>query len=73
MCPECGSTDFYVDGFVGYRQPYDAKAGEYSCSDMIWDDDYATGATCASCEKDVTDLFKRLDVLRFYAPEWRDR
>jgi hypothetical protein len=66
ICPSCGSTDFRVDGYVGYVQPYDAKAGEYGLSDMIYEEDIATGARCAACDGDVTELFKKFEVLTFY-------
>lgn len=51
---------------MGYVQPYDAKAGEYPMSDMIWEDDIATGARCAGCDRDATGLLKKYDVLTFY-------
>lgn len=72
ICPGCGSSNFYVDGFVGYKQPYDARNDEYGMSEMIWEEDYATGARCAQCEKDATDLFKQFDVLNFYILKWKD-
>ena len=72
-CPGCGSSDFYVDGFVGYRQPYDAKGGEYAISEIFWEEDYATGARCASCERDATDLFKEFGVLSFYIMKLNER
>lgn len=65
-CPSCGATDFYVDGFVTYRQPYDAKAAEYGMSEVFWDEDYATAAKCAGCDRDATALFKKHDVLAFF-------
>lgn len=71
VCPACGSTDFYVDGFIAYRQPYDAATGEYGYSEVFWDDDYPMSAVCADCEKDVTDLFKKFDVLTFFTPNWK--
>jgi len=71
--PTCPSSQFKVDGLVGYVQPYDAKTGEYAMSKMIWDEDIATGARCAGCEKDATDLFKQFDILAFYTLELHDR
>jgi hypothetical protein len=73
VCPSCGSTEFYVDGFVGYRQPYDAATGEYGVSEPIWEEDYATAAVCAQCENDATELFRKFQVLTFYTPRWRER
>jgi len=72
-CPSCGSTDFYVDGFVGYQQPYDAKTDEYSISEVFWEEDYATGARCAQCDKDVTYLFKKHDVVGLFRASFRNR
>ena len=65
-CPSCGSSDFKIDGYVGYVQPYNARAGEYETSEMIWEKDIATGARCAGCGRDSTDLLKEYDVLAFY-------
>lgn len=71
VCPACASTRFYVDGLVGHRQPYDATSGEYGVSKMNWDEDYPMSAVCAECEKDVTDLFKKFDILTFFTPNWK--
>jgi len=62
-----------VDGFVGYRQPYEATGAEYGSSETFWDEDYATSANCARCKRDVTELFQRLNVLVFYVPAWREK
>ena len=67
VCPSCGSTDFRVDGYLGYVQPYDAKAGEYGLSDLIYEEDIATGTRCAGGNKDVTELFKKFDILTLYS------
>ena len=73
VCPSCGSTDFKIDGYVGYVQPYDAKAGEYGMSEMIYEEDIATGARCAGCETDATELFKKFDVLAFYKMDLNEK
>jgi hypothetical protein len=72
-CPNCGSTDFFVDGFIGYRQPYDAKADEYATSEVFWDEDYATAAVCAHCEADATEVLKKFNRLSFCSVEFKDR
>jgi hypothetical protein len=73
VCPSCGSTDFKVDGYVGHVQPYDAKLSEYGVSEMMWDDDIPTGARCAGCDRDVTALFKKFEILRFYKVDLKER
>jgi len=73
LCPGCGSTDFYVNGFVLHRQPYDAKAADYGVSKVEWDEDYPTDARCAACDRDVTKLFRKLEVLTFYTARFRRR
>jgi hypothetical protein len=40
---------------------------------VFWDEDYATGAVCARCDKDATQMFEKLKVLVFHAPVWRER
>jgi len=72
-CPGCGSSDFLIDGYVGYIQPYDAKAGEYAMSEMIWEEDIAAAARCAGCDKDATGLLKKAGVLTFYEMRLRKR
>jgi hypothetical protein len=72
-CPSCGSTYFLIDGYVGYVQPYDAKAGEYGLSEMIYEEDIAMGARCAGCEGDVTELFKKFDILAFYKIDLKEK
>ncbi|MGH7771435.1 MAG: hypothetical protein ACREQA_04290 [Candidatus Binatia bacterium] len=73
ICPFCNWTDFYIDGVVLHRQPYDAKANDYGVSKMEWDEDYPREAHCADCDRDVTKLFKKLEVLTFYAARFRKR
>ena len=72
-CPDCGSTDFYVDGFLGYKQPYSSKIGEYGRTELYWDEDFPTKAECTVCKRDVTQLFAKLKVAAFYVPEWKVR
>lgn len=66
ICPSCNSTDFYIDGFVLHRQPYNAKTSEYGVSEVEWDEDYPTAARCRNCDRDATSLFRKLDILIFY-------
>ncbi len=73
VCPSCNSTDFYVDGYVLHCQPYDAKAADYGVSEVEWDDDHPIGARCAECERDVTQLFRSLQVLTFYKARFERR
>ena len=72
-CPECGSSDFYVGGFIGYREPYNAKTGEYGRTELYWDEDFPTQAECTVCKRDVTQLFAKLKEATFYVPEWKER
>jgi hypothetical protein len=72
-CPGCGSSDFLTDGYVGYIQPYDARAGEYAMSEMIWEEDIAAAARCAGCDRDATGLLKKARVLSFYELKLRKR
>jgi hypothetical protein len=65
-CPSCGSSDFSTDGYVSYVAPFDAKTGQYGISKMMWDDDITTGVRCASCDKDVTALFKKFNVFPLF-------
>jgi hypothetical protein len=73
ICPSCKSTDFYVDGYVLHCQPYDAKIGEYGVSKIEWDDDHPIGARCAECDRDVTQLFRSLNVLTFHTVRFKRR
>ena len=68
ICPECGSTDFHVDGFTAYRVPYDAKTDEYGKPEVFWDGEYFTGTLCAMCDRDVTELFQKFNLAIFYMP-----
>jgi hypothetical protein len=72
-CPSCGSTNFQIDGYVCHVQPYDAKLADYGVSRIEWDDDIPTGARCAKCERDSTDLLKEYGVLTFYRPDLKVR
>lgn len=71
--PDCGSTAFSVKGFIGYRMPYDAIKDDYGRSRLVSEEDFAIGATCASCEADVTTLFKERGLSTFYAVRWTER
>ena len=66
VCPTCGSTDLYIQGFLGYAQPYDARLGEYSDFDVDGNSDFPTGAFCTRCNADVTSLLREHGVLVFY-------
>jgi hypothetical protein len=72
-CPSCGSSDFKIDGYVGYVQPYNARTGEYEMSEMIWEEDIAAAARCAGCDRDATGLLKKAGVLAFYEMRLRKR
>jgi len=72
VCP-CGSTDFRIEGYVLHIQPYDAKLSDYGVSKIEWDDDIPTGARCADCDRDATQLLKKADVLTFYKVGLRKR
>ena len=73
-CPDCGAAEFYLNGFIAYRSPYDAKVGEFGNTEILWDEDYATGASCASCNRDVTELFQKFRVAVFHAlPDFKKR
>lgn len=65
-CPTCGGTEFEVQGFLGYCQPFDAKQDEYSDFDIDGNCDFPTGAFCAQCRTDVTRVFRQHNVLVFY-------
>lgn len=73
VCPSCKATNFCIDGYVLHRQPYDAKPGEYGVSKMEWDVDKPTGARCAECDRDVTQLFRKLKALTFYTARFKRR
>lgn len=62
-----------MDGFIGYRRPYDARSAYYDTSEVLWDEDFPTAASCAACNKDVTQLFQKLRVLTLYTPGWNER
>jgi|GEM_PF-5747167 len=66
ICPDCGSSNFKIDGYVRHTQPYDAKLSDYGVSKIEWDDDIPTGARCAGCDRDATALLTKHDVLAFF-------
>lgn len=67
FCPQCGSCEFTVRGVVDYRQPYDGKEDEYRVSTVSWDLDWPQYVECATCERDVSTLFKKRRIItQFY-------
>ena len=61
-CPSCGSSSFYVDGFLSYRQRYDSEFGTWRNNDRV------------SIIKRVEGSLKRLgrdyiDLVQIYGPD----
>jgi DNA-directed RNA polymerase subunit RPC12/RpoP len=66
-CPNCGSHEFIIRGAVDYRQPYDGQRNGYGVSEIFWDLDWPYYVECARCERDVTQLFKKREIItQFY-------
>lgn len=65
-CPRCGSYKFQVEGFVGYRQDYDSKLDDWSCSDIVWELDYPQTAQCRECGYDARALLSKAGVWKQY-------
>jgi hypothetical protein len=72
-CPDCGHTEFFVLGLVGYRQPYDATKQDYSASEIQWDVDYPEYVQCRGCKRQITEYAIEAGIIVVaYKPVERD-
>lgn len=70
VCPSCGSSSFYVDGFLSYRQRYDANRDTWRTSVIDWDFDNPVRAYCTQCETDASELLRKRGLIDLYEVSW---
>ena len=62
-CDSCGSTDFYVFGYVGYHGSYNGKHHKLSIREYDRILSYVEFTTCKCCDADTTRILLRKGII----------
>jgi hypothetical protein len=55
-CPSCGSHEFNLDGYLGYRELWDAQRNDYTDEKLFYEEEFFNAASCAGCGTDAAVL-----------------